>query len=112
MTSFPSREGGVEFVAALQRLESRLLWTMTTGRDSSGDYFVSFVTREFSERVTLKSSSRPQLTLLIRLLDAHWDEMSWLPVDHVRKEQPEDGSGSCSGFCDYPIGSHSRSCGG
>lgn len=92
MISLPNREGDVEFAEALQRLESRSPWTMTTGRDSSGDYFVSFVTREFSERVTLKSLSRQQLTSLILLLDAHWDEMSWLPVDRRRSEHQERGS--------------------
>lgn len=63
------------YAASLQSLENLSPWTMTTGQELSGDYFVSFVTKEFSERVTLKSSSKQQLTLLIRLLEEHWDEM-------------------------------------
>jgi len=69
------------YVGALRKLEERSPWIMITGRDSSGDFYVSFVTKEYSERVTLKSSSKQQLTLLIHLLAQHWDEMLWLPVD-------------------------------
>lgn len=65
-----------EYVAALRSLGSLSPWTMTTGQASSGDYFVSFATSEFSERVTLRSSSRQQLTSLIHLLVEHWDEIS------------------------------------
>ena len=72
----PIRGEAAAYVAALRSLESRSPWTMTTGRDSSGDYFVSFVTSEFSEPVLLKSSSRRQLMLLIHLLVKHWDAMS------------------------------------
>jgi hypothetical protein len=74
--SWPSKKAGVVFVVESRSLESLSLWTMTTGRDSSGDYFASFVISEFSERVTLKCSSKPLLTSLTLLLVEHWGEMS------------------------------------
>jgi hypothetical protein len=81
-----------EYVAALRRLESLSPWTMTTGRDSSGDFFVSCVIREFSERVALKSSSRPLLTWLILQLVKRWEETLSPPADLERSDSRGSGS--------------------
>lgn len=96
MSSLKYRAEDVAYVAALQKLESHSPWTMTTGQDIYGDFFVSFVTKEFSERVTLKSSSRRRLTSLILLLVEHWEEMSLLLADlanvgnHGRRKDEND----------------------
>jgi hypothetical protein len=82
---FNTKEVDVGYVAALRRLESRSPWTMTTGVDTFGAYFVSFVIREFSGRVTLKFLSKRQLTSAILLLDESWEEMSSLLDDLERK---------------------------
>ena len=86
MKSLFYKDMDAAYADAIQSLVSHSLWTMTTGQESSGDYFVSFVISEFSERVTLKSSSKPQLTSLILLLVEHWDEMSSPPADPKERD--------------------------
>lgn len=86
MRSSGHRVVDAAYAASLQSLANHSPWTMTTGQDSLGAYFVSFVTSEFSERVTLKSSSKRQLTFLIHLLEEHWDEMLSLQEDPRRSD--------------------------
>lgn len=74
------------FAGVLQRLVNLSPWIMTTGRDSSGDYYVSFVIREFLEPVTLKSSSRRLLMLQILLHVGLLEEMLLHLAGHPRSD--------------------------
>lgn len=92
MPSLFNRDTDAEFADALRSLANLSQSITIMPQDLYGDYFVSFVTSESSAPVTLKSSSKPQLTLLILLLVKHWDEMSLRPVDRRRSEHQESGS--------------------
>ena len=96
MRYLSSKAADAEYADALLKLESRSPWTMTTGRDSSEAYFVSFAINEFLAPVGLRSLSKRQLTFLILQLVEHWEEMSLLRADQDVHDNQGSGDGEDS----------------